>query len=41
MRKSFDGLTGIFQNELKANPLSAAIFIMNFPPAVMDNSPLP
>jgi transposase len=27
MRKSFDGLTGIVQNELKADPLSAAIFI--------------
>jgi transposase len=27
MRKSFDGLTGIIQNELKADPLSAAIFI--------------
>jgi transposase len=26
-RKSFDGLTGIVQNELKADPLSAAIFI--------------
>jgi len=27
MRKSFDGLTGIVQNELKADPLSASIFI--------------
>jgi transposase len=27
MRKSFDGLTGIVQNELKADPLSGAIFI--------------
>jgi transposase len=27
MRKSFDGLTGIVQHELKADPLSAAIFI--------------
>ena len=27
MRKSFDGLTGIVQNELKADQLSAAIFI--------------
>jgi len=27
MRKSFDGLAGIVQNELKADPLSAAIFI--------------
>lgn len=27
MCKSFDGLTGIVQNDLKADPLSAAIFI--------------
>jgi transposase len=27
MRKSFNGLTGIVQNELKADPLSGAIFI--------------
>ena len=27
MRKSFDGLTGIIQNELKADSLSGAIFI--------------
>jgi len=27
MRKSFDGLTGIVQNDLKADPLSGAIFI--------------
>jgi transposase len=27
MRKSFDGLMGIVQNELKVDPLSAAIFI--------------
>jgi transposase len=27
MRKSFDGLTGIVQNELKADPLNGAIFI--------------
>jgi transposase len=27
MRKSFDGLMGIVQNELKMDPLSAAIFI--------------
>lgn len=27
MRKSFDGLTGIVQNELKQDPLSATIFI--------------
>ena len=27
MRKSFDGLAGIVQNELKANPLSAPVFI--------------
>jgi transposase len=27
MRKSFDGLAGIVQNELKANPLSTAVFI--------------
>jgi len=27
MRKSFDGLTGIVQNELKADPLGGAIFI--------------
>lgn len=27
MRKSFDGLTGIVRNELKLDPLGAAIFI--------------
>lgn len=27
MRKSFDGLSGIVQNEIKRDPLSAAIFI--------------
>jgi len=27
MRKSFDGLTGIVRNELKSDPLNAAIFI--------------
>jgi transposase len=27
MRKSFDGLSGIVQNEIKTDPLSAAIFI--------------
>jgi transposase len=27
LRKSFDGLTGIVQNELKADPLNATIFI--------------
>ncbi len=27
MRKSFDGLSGIVQNELKEDPLSGAIFI--------------
>ena len=27
MRKSFDGLSGIVQNELKADPLSSAVFI--------------
>jgi len=27
MRKSFDGLSGIVQNELKKDPLSSAVFI--------------
>jgi len=27
MRKSFDGLSGLVQNELKKDPLSSAIFI--------------
>lgn len=27
MRKSFDGLSGIVQNEIRRDPLSAAIFI--------------
>jgi transposase len=27
MRKSFDGLSGIVQNELKKDPLSTAVFI--------------
>jgi transposase len=27
MRKSFDGLSGIVQNEIKRDPLNAAIFI--------------
>jgi transposase len=27
MRKSFDGLSGIVQNEMRTDPLSAAIFI--------------
>jgi transposase len=27
MRKSFDGLSGIVQNELKTDPLNAAVFI--------------
>lgn len=27
MRKSFDGLSGIVQNELKQDPISTAIFI--------------